>query len=371
MDVVRRPRAGEDLDALAERFAELLQDADDRAAHRHRDDFVVAMLPFAMRLAHRYRGRGELADLEQVAGLGLVKAVDRYEPARGSFTAFAILTIAGELKRHFRDHTWGMHVPRRVQELVAEVQAAVVDLRHELGREPTDAEVARRCAVEVHEINEARRSADAYRPSSLNRPIGEEGHELGDLLGSADPAIDRVPDLLTVRRLVQHLPPRICRLLTMRFFEDRTQAEIAAELGISQMHVSRLLSRAMEWMRAALLDDEAPPWPGNEPDPLGGRLSIAERVVSAGEIVVRVTGEIDRDNAGRLREMLVRSVQRTADNGTVVCELSAVPFLDAAGVGALRGVADVARVRGVTLRVAGLRPQLRRIVDICGLTTLA
>jgi RNA polymerase sigma-B factor len=329
---------------------------------------ALAELPFALRLARRYRRRGELADLEQVAGLGLVKAVDRYDPARGSFTAFAVLTIVGELKRYFRDHTWGMHVSRRMQELIAEAHTAGTDLGNELGRSPTDAEVARRCEVDVSDIAEARRSADAYRPSSLNRPVGEDGYELGDLLGSADPAIDRVSDLLTVRRLVQRLPPRINRILTMRFFEERSQADIAEELGISQMHVSRLLNRTLEWMRAALLNDEVPRWPGNETDPVDFRLSVLERVTSAGEVTVRVSGEIDRDNAGRLRELLVRSVDRTATNGTVVCDLSGVPFLDAAGVGALLGVAEVARVRTVSLRVEGLQPQVRRVAEICGLT---
>jgi RNA polymerase sigma-B factor len=251
----------EDLDAIAELYAAARAhgSAEDKA--RLREQMIRSALPFAGRLARRYRSRRELPeDLEQVARLGLVKAVDRYDPDRGSFTAYAVMTIVGELKRHFRDHSWDVHVPRRVQDLSLAVSRTTALLQQDQ-HQPTDAELAVHCDVTPDELVAARMSAAAYRSASLNTPIGDGGAELGDLIGETDAAVDLVDDRLTVAYLIARLPARERQLLAMRFYGNRTQAEIAAELGVSQMQVSRLLSRALSWLRAAMLSDAVPRWP--------------------------------------------------------------------------------------------------------------
>jgi RNA polymerase sigma-B factor len=249
---------GENLDEIAERYAFDRGRTSGQENQRLRDQMITQLLPFAGRLAGRYRGTREpAADLEQVARVGLVKAVDRYDPERGSFTAFAVATVTGELKRHFRDSTWGVHVPRRLQELALSVAKAEGALVAELGRRPTDREVAHRCQVSLAEVTDARRSAAGHTPVSLSIPTGESGRELGDQFGEADQAVEMVPDHVTLRALVGRLPDRDRRILMERFYGNRSQAEIAAGLGISQMHVSRLISRILERLRAAMLGEAA------------------------------------------------------------------------------------------------------------------
>jgi RNA polymerase sigma-B factor len=335
-----------------------------------RDRFTRECLPFAGRLARRYRGRGELPDdLEQVARLGLVKAVDRYDPARGSFTAYAITTITGEIKRHFRDHTWGVHVSRRIQELGLEVRKASGSMTAELSRTPTVAEIADRLHVDEGAVREAMECSAGYTLSSLNAPASgaDATIEIGDLLGTEDADYNLVGDRLTVARLLKRVPERERRLLAMRFTGDRTQSEIADELDVSQMQVSRLLRRTLDWLRAAMLSDEVPPWPGHD-DVEHPHGRVALRPDGAG-IVVRLEGELDRDTAEPVRLALRRAIE-TAGPGRVRIDLSRVPFLDAATAAVLRDAASAAALAGLPLRFFGARPFVRRVLETCGLGRL-
>jgi RNA polymerase sigma-B factor len=358
----------EDLDVIAEDYARAWERSAGEQRERLREEMIRTALPFAGRLAGRYRNSGEPSDdLHQVARLGLVKAVDRYEPGRGSFTAYAVVTITGELKRHFRDHTWAVHVPRRFQDLSLEVTQATGVLRQQLGRMPTDAELAVHCDVDVDRIVSARMSSASYRPASLNTPVGEGDTELGDLFGETDADVDLVEDQLTVRRLIARMPERERRLLTLRFYGNLSQAEIAADFGVSQMHVSRLLSRALGWLREAMLTDVVPRWRADESD---HPLDVTTGVKPGGVVWVRVAGEVDRDNAHELSEALLAAVARAGAGRAVMAELAGVPLLDAAGVSALVAVHEAARVRDVKVTVTGLQPHVRQIVAISGLRAL-
>jgi RNA polymerase sigma-B factor len=360
-----------DLDAIAEGYSRGRSGSDGAGDRQLRDDMITDMLPLADRLAHRYRNSGEpMADLEQVARLGLVKAVDRYDADRGSFTAFAVITIDGEIKRYFRDHTWGVRVPRRVQELSLEVARARRELTAELSRHPTDAEIAARCEVDVQAVNEARVSHAGYRPLPLSTPIGDSGQQLGDVFGTPDPGIDLAADQITVAHLVQLLPAREHRILTLRFNGNLTQGQIAAELGLSQMHVSRLLSRTLEWLRESLLSNAAPRWPGPESDQADDRLAVVTRVRRNRSVLVKVDGEVDRDNSLQLRKLLLDAVRYAALEQSVTLDLSGVSMLDATGVSVLLAVHEAARARAVRVHAVGLQPFVRRIAEISGLGAL-
>ena len=223
-----------------------------------RDWMVTLALPFAGRLARRYRNRGEpLEDLEQVARLGLVKAVDRYDPERGSFTAFAVITITGELRRHFRDHSWGVHVPRRLQELSLDVTQATAVLTATLSRTPSTAELAAHLGIDG--VRGAHRPGagagvhgDLAEPA---RPATTVGPSWASCWAALDADLGMVEDRITITELIGRLPARERRILAMRFYGNHTQDEIAAQFGISQMHVSRLLSKALTWLRHAMLSD--------------------------------------------------------------------------------------------------------------------
>jgi RNA polymerase sigma-B factor len=213
-------------------------------------------LPLAAALARRYAGRGErLDDLVQVAALALVKAVDGYDPDRtGRFISYAVPTITGALKRHFRDTAWGMRVPRSAQELFLELSAATGYLTHLRGRPPTFVELAEHLHVSIDALLAAARAGQAYRLPSLNASAVRDGTtELIDLIGADDPQFSGVDDHLTLRSLLAALPLRERRILTMRFYDEMTQTRIAAEIGISQMHVSRLLRHALDQLRAGFL----------------------------------------------------------------------------------------------------------------------
>jgi RNA polymerase sigma-B factor len=359
----------EDLDAVADRYTSACAEAAEAERRRLRDEFVAQALPFAGRLARRYRGRGEFSDdLEQVARLGLMKAVDRFDPARGSFTAYAVVTITGEIKRHFRDHTWGVHVPRRLQDLGLEINHATTVLTGRLARTPTTDELAAHLGMSVDEIRAAQSSAAGYSPASLNAPAGDTGDaELGDMLGRPDAGLSLVDDRTTVERLICRLPERERRLLALRFYGNLSQSEIAAELGISQMHVSRLLSRALTWLREAMLSDTPPRW--TAVDDTDHRLEVLMTAEADGTRA-RVTGEIDRDNADHLREVLLGAIRCCGGGHRMLVDLSGVPLLDAAGVGVLLAVHEAARVRHVPVRVVGLQPYVARIVMISGLGAL-
>jgi RNA polymerase sigma-B factor len=364
-------RALEDLDAAALAYAgdALEAPAGRRAALRER--FARRCLPFANRLARRYRGRGEpLEDLEQVAKLGLVKAIDRYDPDRGSFTAYAVITISGEIKRHFRDKTWGVHVPRRIQDLSLEVAHASMVLTNTSARAPSVDELAAHLGVGEGLVRQAQASAAGYSPASLNAPIigGDGVAEFGDMIGSPDHDLESVDDKITVATLLLRMPVRERRMLAMRFYGNRTQAEIATELGVSQMHVSRLLSRALTWLRKAMLSDVPPVWEGtsSRPDHHGMQV-VASR--SDGVLTVRVRGEVDRDTAGRLHVGLRQAVS-AAGADPVVIDLTGVPLIDAAGVAVLLDAASAASVAGIGLRIAGAHQYVARILAVSGLAPL-
>ncbi|MET7984456.1 MULTISPECIES: RNA polymerase sigma factor SigF [unclassified Streptomyces] len=227
-----------------------------------RAEIVESWLPMAERLAGRFRSRGEsYDDLRQVAALGLVKAVDRYDPELGNaFESYAVPTITGEIKRHFRDHMWTLHVPRRVQDLRNRVRFAGQDLSQTIpGRRPTVAELAEQAGLSEEDVLTGLEALESFTALSLDAelPGGEDGYSLSDALGSPDPALDTVIDREAVKPRLQALPERERAILYMRFFSDMTQSSIADELGISQMHVSRLINRCCNRLREQIMRDAA------------------------------------------------------------------------------------------------------------------
>ncbi|WP_062644005.1 RNA polymerase sigma factor SigF [Streptomyces maremycinicus] len=227
-----------------------------------RSEIVEAWLPMADRLAGRFRSRGEaFDDLRQVAALGLVKAVDRYDPELGNaFESYAVPTITGEIKRHFRDHMWTLHVPRRVQELRNRVRFADQDLSQTVsGRRPTVAEIAEHAQLSEEDVRIGMGALESFTALSLDAdlPGAEDGYSLSDVLGAVDPALGTVVDREAVRTRLAALPERERAILYMRFFEDMTQSRIADRLGISQMHVSRLINRCCNRLREQVLNDPA------------------------------------------------------------------------------------------------------------------
>jgi RNA polymerase sigma-B factor len=224
---------------------------EDRSA---RDRLIEMYTPLARYLARRFEGRREpLEDLIQVALMGLIKAVDRFEPDRQvQFTTYASATIVGELKRHFRDKAWAVRVPRQLQESGLRVGRAIVALSQELGRSPTTREVGRRTELTDEEVLEAMDAASAYSAASLDAPLDEEGTTELDRLRDDDDALDRMVGWTSAAPAIRALSERERRMLYLRFFHGRTQSEIASELGISQMHVSRLLSKSLDVLRTQI-----------------------------------------------------------------------------------------------------------------------
>jgi RNA polymerase sigma-B factor len=239
-----------------------MTDADDRQLLRRwhdngdegaREELVERTLPLARTLARRYANKGEsLDDLEQVAALGLVKAIDRFDLDREvRFTTFAVPTIAGEIKRHFRDRGWMVRVPRDVQELSARVAVTRDRLTREHGRSPTVPELAAAARSSVEQVLEALGAADAYRALSLDEPLGD-GLDAMDSLGGDDDGFERVEQRHMLRSGLTHLPAREREILHLRFYEGLTQREIADRIGVSQMHVSRLIRRSIDALRERL-----------------------------------------------------------------------------------------------------------------------
>jgi RNA polymerase sigma-B factor len=222
-----------------------------------REELVLRFLPLARQLASRYRGSGEAhEDLVQVASLGLLKAVDRFEPDRGSaFTKYAVPTMLGELKRHFRDKGWAVHVPRATQEMVLKVSEALGTLPSRLGRAPTPADVAAAINAPVEAVLEAMEAATAYEATSLDAPRPSDdddgGWTLGDSVCEEESGYELVEIGETLRGSMEALPERERLILHLRFEQDLTQAEIAEQVGVSQMHVSRLLRRSLDRLAAA------------------------------------------------------------------------------------------------------------------------
>ncbi|CAN5506226.1 SigB/SigF/SigG family RNA polymerase sigma factor [soil metagenome] len=222
-----------------------------------RAELIEHHLPLARRLAGRYRNSGEASeDLEQVASLGLIKAIDRYRPDAGPFARFAVPTIVGELKRHFRDKGWGMHVPRYLQERVMEVNDAIERLSTALGRSPSPRDIAEDTGHGLEEVLEAMHAAGAYSPMSLDSPQpgadDDQESTLGQRIGAEDDRYKIAEWRPTVGPAMASLPAREREILRLRFAEDLTQSEIATRIGVSQMHVSRLLRRSLEQLSAAV-----------------------------------------------------------------------------------------------------------------------
>jgi len=230
---------------------------------RARDELVVRFLPLARQLARRYRrGPEPLDDLIQVASVGLVKAIDRFDPDRTTaFSSYAVPTMVGELKRYFRDFGWAVHVPRGMQERTVAVQATVTRLAKELGRSPCAAEIARELGLAEEEVLEAFEAAMAYSSLSLDapRPGGEDPDDsrFGDTLGEEDPRFELVELGATIAPALRELPERDRRILHLRFVDDMTQSQIAAEIGVSQMHISRLIRRSLARLASAADGDGA------------------------------------------------------------------------------------------------------------------
>ncbi len=213
---------------------------------------VESQLPLVHHLAQRFRGRGEpYDDLVQVGTIGLLNAVDRFDPERGSFAGFAVPTILGEIRRHFRDRGWAMRVPRRLQDLGRQINQAREELTHQLGRSPTVLELARHLDADPDLVLEALDTAGMYATVPL--PTSPDESELN--VGFVDHALELVEHRETLRPLLEQLPPRERKILALRFVRNLSQSQIAAEVGVSQMHVSRLLARSLDALRAGLDDD--------------------------------------------------------------------------------------------------------------------
>jgi RNA polymerase sigma-B factor len=243
---------------LFRRMAEM--DAQDPARAGVRDRLVRMHLPLVEHLARRFRNRGEpLDDLTQVATIGLIKSVDRFDPQRGvEFSTYATPTIIGEIKRHFRDKGWAVRVPRRLQELRLSLTAATSELSQRNGRSPTVAELATHLGISDEEVLEGLESANAYSTLSLDVPESgdDESPAVADSLGSEDEALEGVEYRESLKPLLEQLPAREKRILLLRFFGNMTQSQIATELGISQMHVSRLLAKTLAQLREGLTTDD-------------------------------------------------------------------------------------------------------------------
>lgn len=252
----------EDVPDTSEAFQRAARLPDGPEKDRTREEIVCAWLPMADRLAGRFRHRGEaMEDLRQVAAIGLVKAVERYDPLRGTaFESFAVPTITGELKRHFRDRLWSVHVPRRVQELRSRVRDARDELAQRRGiMAPTVEQIAFHTGMTEDDVVTGVEAMDCFSVLSLDATLStaEEGLTLGDTLGAWDKALDAVIDRESVKPRLRRLPDRERKILYLRFFRGMTQSSIAEDLGISQMHVSRLINDSCARIRRDVMRDAA------------------------------------------------------------------------------------------------------------------
>ena len=238
------PRADDDERALFETFARTRD-------RKLRNQLVERHLGLAAHVARRFGRRGPSDDdLRQVAFLALVKAVDRFDPQREvAFSTFAGRTIEGEIKRHFRDHTWTVRVPRSAKELHLRTRRATDELTHQLGRSPNVEELAEHLGVTTDEVIEGVAAGSAYTTSSLDAPAGNDGQGGSREIGGPDERYEHVTDAEMVERMIARLPEREQEIVRLRFYEELSQSEIAERVGISQMHVSRLLRRSFEQMR--------------------------------------------------------------------------------------------------------------------------
>lgn len=228
---------------------------------RLREQAIAAAMPLADHVARRFSGRGEpFDDLLQVAHVGLVNAVDRFDPERGSdFLSFAVPTIMGEVRRHFRDNTWSIRVSRRAKDTAQAIARGIDELVQTLGRSPRPTELAAHLDLPLTEVIDGLLARSAHSATSIDQAStsdGGEGRPLVETLGTDDPDMERVADSVTIRPLLERLPARERRILALRFFESKSQSEIAAEVGLSQMHVSRLLSATLKKLREAATEQQ-------------------------------------------------------------------------------------------------------------------
>jgi RNA polymerase sigma-B factor len=224
-----------------------------------RDRLITEHLSLAEHIARRFSGRGEpFEDLVQVARTGLVHAVDRFDPGKGSdFLSFAVPTIMGEVRRHFRDTAWSMRVPRGLKDLQQTLTKASSTLAHDLGRSPTPSELAAHLEMDVETVREGLLAADAYRASSLDAPMGggDDALTIADQLADDSSEYTKSEDRLMLRAALAELPPRERDIVKMRFIDELTQSQIAAKIGVSQMQVSRLLAKTLERLRDHIVVD--------------------------------------------------------------------------------------------------------------------
>ncbi len=253
-----------DITAIRARSAELFvtlraEASTDPQQAQAREDLVRLHLPLVEHLTRRFLNRGEhYDDLLQVGTIGLIKAIDRFDSDRGvEFSTYATPTIVGEIKRHFRDKSWAIRVPRRLQELRASISTVSAELTQDLGRSPTVAEIAAKIGVTEEEVIEGLESANAYTTLSLDAGDSTEDSALSmlDTIGEDDEALEHVENRESLKPLLEALDPREKHILTLRFFRGMTQSQIAAEIGVSQMHVSRLLNKTLAQLRERLTED--------------------------------------------------------------------------------------------------------------------
>jgi RNA polymerase sigma-B factor len=235
-------------------------DNESAAFRRHRDTIVERALPVADHIARRFMNRGEpLDDLVQAARVGLVNAVNRFDVETGSdFLSFAVPTMMGEVRRHFRDHGWAVKVPRRLKDLQKQIVQARGELSQRLGRAPTASELAAHLELDRELIVQALIAGSNYSTRSTDIPVGPDGEtrSLGETFGDVDHNLDNVLDVETVRPLIAALPERQRNVLMLRFFENMTQTQIAERIGCSQMHVSRLIAQALRTLRDQIRDPD-------------------------------------------------------------------------------------------------------------------
>lgn len=260
--VPRKKRGGDSYDGIEPLLAELSRcDATDPRRNALRQEAIGRCLPLAEHIARKFAGRGEdFEDLLQVARMGLLRAVDRFDPAYGApFLAFAVPTIMGEVRRYFRDHTWAVRVPRRVKETQQLLGPATEALTHRLGRPPKASEIAAELGIDLAEVTQAVVARNAYQTIPIDVAVEAESDyapkSLLDSLGAEEPEYANVENYLAVKPLIAELPERERSVLIWRFFEFRTQIQIAEQLGISQMQVSRILSRTLQTLREQALRD--------------------------------------------------------------------------------------------------------------------
>lgn len=256
-----QPTSSNEYQALAPLFGELARlSPDDPRRSEVRDKLVTGHLPLAEHIAQRFSGRGVAKeDLVQVATVGLINAVDRFDADRGSdFLSFAVPTVMGEVRRHFRDTGWLVRVPRRLKELHLSISAASTELAQRLGRAPTPSEIATHLGISQDDVYEGLEAGNAYHSMSLDEVLSGETENLalGDTLGEEDAGLEGVENHEALLPLIQELPERERRILGLRFVHNMTQTQIADRIGVSQMHVSRLLARTLQRLREGLTEQE-------------------------------------------------------------------------------------------------------------------